>query len=364
MKILDRYIIINLIKYFLFITISMQLICIIIDLSQRINRIEKNNGSIINAIMYYYPLWSIWLINTFSPISLFISTMLFTSRMNKNLELMSILINGISFIRILFPYFFFSFFIGLISLLMNFYIIPKINKKKNRFYYEYLISSKQKKEIKQEKKIINVRLSKNEYMFIQNFSKKKNIGINCLYQKYDNKKLIGLITSKYVFWSEKNKIFILYDYRYIKINRNRQYMVDSGKYRILKSIMSPKSNIFSEKNLYEKMNINELIYYIKKNNRINNDKKTWIYFIEFYQRISTLFSSVIFTMLGVGISFKKDNDFGKSIFIGISLIFLYLFFTEFIKTYFINNSFISIFIFIPNFIIGLITIFYLKSRRI
>ncbi|WP_262887193.1 LptF/LptG family permease [Blattabacterium cuenoti] len=133
MKIIDRYIIRNIIFTFLFITISIQLLSIVIDVSQRMHRLESNQGSIKEALIFYYPYWSIWLANTFSPISVFLSVIFFTSKLTKNSEITAILSNGVSFNRLIFPYFISAFIIGIIALLINYYFLPIANKKKINF---------------------------------------------------------------------------------------------------------------------------------------------------------------------------------------------------------------------------------------
>ncbi|WP_262887141.1 LptF/LptG family permease [Blattabacterium cuenoti] len=133
MKILDRYIIRNILGTFLFITISLLLLSVVIDISQRMHRLENNQGSIKEALIFYYPFWSIWLANTFSPITVFLSVIFLTSKLTKNSEITAILSSGISFKRLAIPYLISAFIIGIVALLINYYFLPIANKKKMNF---------------------------------------------------------------------------------------------------------------------------------------------------------------------------------------------------------------------------------------
>lgn len=211
MKIIDRYIIRNFIGTFIFITISLQFISVVIDIFQRMHRLENNQGSIQEALIFYYPFWSIWLTNTFSPISVFLSVIFFTSKLTHHSEITAILSSGISFRRLTLPYLRSAIMIGIVALIINYYFLPVANKK-NQFHYQYLLSPRYKNQYKKNQ-TINTQISKNEYIFIRNFSKKENIGKECVYQKFNGKKLIYILKSRNIFWYKKQEIYFFFDYK-------------------------------------------------------------------------------------------------------------------------------------------------------
>ncbi|WP_185878084.1 LptF/LptG family permease [Blattabacterium cuenoti] len=354
MKIIDCYLIKNFIKYFIFFTISMQIICVIIDIPQRIHRLDNNNSSIKNAIIDYYPFWSIWIINTFSSISLFLSIIFFTSKITKNSEITTLLANGISYGRIAITYLIFAFIIGLINLIINFYVLPTVNKKKNKFHSQYLVSSY--KELYGNNEALTAKIDKNKYLFIKNFSRINNVGHKCVYEVFDNKNLIYLLKSKYIFWSKKNKYYIVYNYKEIFFNKNYDSS-KSGLYKILKITSSP-DELSPDDYVSENMSINELNKIIKINNTDKN-----IYLNEYHKRIALPFSALIFTILGLSISSNRKNDLGKNIIIGIIVIFLYIFLMEIINIFSSKNYIPPYFIWIPNFITSIYTIFIYCKRN-
>ncbi|WP_185859530.1 LptF/LptG family permease [Blattabacterium cuenoti] len=353
MKILDRYIIRNLLLTFLFITVSLQLLSIVIDISQRMHRLENNQGSIKKALIFYYPFWAIWLSNTFSPISVFLSVIFFTSKLEKNSEIMAILSSGISFNRLTVPYLISAFMIGIVALIINYYFLPMANKRKNQFHYQYLLSSRYKKKY-DENQTISSQISNNEYIFIRNFSRKENIGKEFVYQKFYGKKLIYILKSKNIFWSKKKKIYVLYDYRETTIKKNHDYFI-KGDYKIKKFPFTPEE-LLPEEYIAETMNISELKKFIdteKINRNVN------IHLNEYYQRTSLPFSTFIFTILGLSLSLRKKREIGYNMIIGVILAVFYIFFMEITKIYSTKDyipSYLSVWL--PNMIFGIITLFF------
>ncbi|WP_185871294.1 LptF/LptG family permease [Blattabacterium cuenoti] len=354
MKIIDRYIFRSLIKTFIFITISLQLLSIVIDLSQRMHRLESNHGSIKDALIYYYPFWSVWLANTFSPISVFLSVIFFTSKLTKNSEITALLASGISFQRITFPYLLSATIISMTSIMINYYILPIANKNKNKFHYQYLLSSNYKKKYENDQNV-SAQISSKEYIFIRNFSREKNIGKYFVYQKFIGNKLIYILKSKNIYWNKKSKVYVLHDYIETTIHKNNDFFV-KGFYKVIKLSLTPEE-FLPEEYIAENMNISELKKFIDIEKRRGN-KDINIYLNEFYQRTSLPLSTFIFTILGLSLSLKK-GEIGGNIIIGIILSFIYIFFIELTKVYSIKNyipPYLSVCI--PNIFFGIITTYY------
>lgn len=360
MKIIDRYIIRNFIGTFIFITISLQFISVVIDIFQRMHRLENNQGSIQEALIFYYPFWSIWLTNTFSPISVFLSVIFFTSKLTHHSEITAILSSGISFRRLTLPYLISAIMIGIVALIINYYFLPVANKKKNQFHYQYLLSPRYKNQYKKNQ-TINTQISKNEYIFIRNFSKKENIGKECVYQKFNGKKLIYILKSRNIFWYKKQEIYIFFDYKETFIKKNHDFFI-IGDYKIKKFPITPEQ-LLPEEYIAETMNIHELKKFIDIE---GNKKNINMHLNEYYQRTSLPFSTLIFTILGLSISTKrKKGEIAYNMIIGIILAFFYIFFIEITKIY-SNKDYIPSYlaVWLPNVIYGIITLFFYWHRGI
>ncbi|WP_317168052.1 LptF/LptG family permease [Blattabacterium cuenoti] len=207
---------------------------------------------------------------------------------------------------------------------------------------------------------MNSQISKNEYIFIRNFDRKKNVGKECVYQKFNGYRLVYVLKSRNIFWYKKNKIYIFYDYKETIINNNYDFLI-KGTYKLKKLPMSPE-DLLPEEYVAETMNINELKNFIERKKRNQNVN---IYLNEYYQRTSLPFSTFIFTILGFSISSeKRKGEIGYNIIIGFILAFFYIFFIEIAKIYSSKNyipSFLSIWF--PNIIFGIVTCLFYWIRR-
>ncbi|WP_185851191.1 LptF/LptG family permease [Blattabacterium cuenoti] len=360
MKILDRYIIRNILITFIFITLFLQIISVIIDITQRMHRLEENKGSIKNALIYYYPFWSLWLSNTFSPISLFLSIIFFTSSLTKHSEMKALLTNGISFQRITIPYLFSAFIIGTISLIVNYFFLPKANEMKNKFHYQYLLNSTYKNQYDNNKTICT-QVSKNGYLFIRNFSRKKNRGKDFVYQELNGRKLIYLLKAKNVIWFNKN--LILYDY--VENNTNHNYhSFSKGNYTI-KKLPFTHEELLPEEYIAETMTIFKLKKFIDREKKKGSSHLN-TYLNEYYQRTSLPISNFIFTILGLSISSKiKKGENDHHTFIGLLLAFFYLFFIEMFKVYSNKGILPSIAsVILPNMIFMIITLLIYCNKNL
>ena len=101
---------------------------IIIDVSEKINRMIENKVDFKDVLVYYYG-FTIYFANLLFPIFLFLSIIWFTSKLANNSEIIAILSSGISFTRFLRPYIVGATLVSLVTLLMGFFILPDASEK-------------------------------------------------------------------------------------------------------------------------------------------------------------------------------------------------------------------------------------------
>ena len=117
-------------KFILTFFLSMILIIgivIIFDISEKIDDFVKNEAPLKEIVFNYYLNFIPYFVNMFSPLFVFITVIFFTSRMAADSEIIAILSGGVSYRRMLLPYFVTSALIALLTLGLNMYIIPKSN---------------------------------------------------------------------------------------------------------------------------------------------------------------------------------------------------------------------------------------------
>ena len=103
MKLIDWYILKRYLATFFVMLLMFIPIGIIIDVSEKINRILENKVPFLQVAGYYGD-FTIYFANMLFPIFLFLSVIWFTSKLANNTEIIAILSSGISYMRFLRPY--------------------------------------------------------------------------------------------------------------------------------------------------------------------------------------------------------------------------------------------------------------------
>lgn len=361
MKIIDLYIIKKYLGTFGFMLGLLTIIVLVIDVQAKAPRIESNGFTVGEFLVDFYPYWIINLIITFMSILVFISVIFFTSRIANNTEIVAIISSGASFHRFARPYLITSGFIAIVALLLNHFVLPLANVKKNKLE-PYTYSAVNRDEFTGNAEIAT-QLSKTEYIFIKSYNKKEKRGSGFLYQKYDEKRrLLQQINATDFRWDAAKKVFVLSNYLMKDINKNDTEKLSQGN-EIRKSFGLPPEELFPDVLLGQNKTTPELIKFInnekeKGNADLNN------YLNELYQRTSMPVSVIILTFLGLSLSSqKKRGGLGLNLALGIALAFVFVFSFEALKVVSANKTLSPMLaMWLPDIIFAPIA-FYLYFKR-
>uniref|UniRef100_UPI0039A4701B LptF/LptG family permease n=1 Tax=Ornithobacterium rhinotracheale TaxID=28251 RepID=UPI0039A4701B len=362
MKILDKYIIKNFIGTFLFITTLLSLIILVVDLSQKINKIQDNGSNVWEALTGFYPFFILWMVNTYMPIGVFISAIYFTSRITNNTEIVAMTSGGMSFFRLTRPYLFVALLIGGLSFAVNHYFLPKANIYKNEYYYTYLQRSSRAQEYYKGRPI-SAQISPNEYLFINNYNRRTKNGNGFLYQKINkNLEIIYQMRANDIIWNEEDSAYSLTNYYERYVHKGKPDSLVAGNMIKQKFEVTP-DELLPEGYVAETMNSFELSRFINRE-KFKGSASVSVYLNELYQRTSLPFSTIILTLLALSLSStKKRGGLGINLALGISIAFIYIFGNEASKV-FSSVGDLSPFLaaWISNIVFGIITIFLYFKR--
>src|SRR5690606_20300199 len=115
-----------------------------------------------------------------SPLLIFIAAIYFTSRMANNTEIVAILSGGVSFKRLLYPYFVTALFLSILSFVFNSYIIPNANKVRIEFENTYINNKYVYKE-----RNIHIQLDDSTYAYLESYNNLNNIGYKFSLEKFN-----------------------------------------------------------------------------------------------------------------------------------------------------------------------------------
>ncbi|UJF30742.1 LptF/LptG family permease [Kaistella sp. 97-N-M2] len=361
MKILDIYIIKKYLGTFGFMLGLLTIIILVIDVQAKAPRIESNGFTVTEFLINFYPFWIINLVITFMSILVFISVIFFTSRIANNTEIVAIISSGASFHRFARPYLITSGLIAVLALLLNHYVLPISNTKKNELE-PYTYNAVNREEITGNAEV-STQLSKSEYIFIKSYNKKEKRGSGFIYQKFDAKrKLIYQLNATEFFWEKDKKHFVLSNYLEKTINKNDTEKLGNGN-SMTKSFGHPPEELFPDVLLGQNKTTPELIKFIdrereKGNANLNN------YLNELHQRTSMPVSVIILTFLALSLSSqKKRGGLGINLAIGIALAFVFVFSFEVLKVVSANKTLSPLLaMWLPNLFFGPVALFLYFKR--
>lgn len=137
LKRIDRYIIRKFLTTFFFMVGIFCVIAVVFDLMENIGRLLSNDAPLGGTLMYYLS-FCFHFGNLLSGFIVFLTIIWFTSRLAQQTEIIAILSAGVSFTRLMRPYFIASSVLVIISLLVSHFILPQANERKVDFEVEYV----------------------------------------------------------------------------------------------------------------------------------------------------------------------------------------------------------------------------------
>ena len=338
-------------------------IAIAIDVSEKVGRFLKADDITLTEIIRDY--YGSFIINygiTYMPLALFISVIMFTSKISNNTEIIAITSSGISFKRFLRPYLIGATIITIFSLLANHFIVPKTNKIYENFEETYLRSVFKKKKRHSVSKV-NLQLSDNDYVFFGNFNFRSNNGYNFSYEHFEENKLKYKIIGRSIRWQKKDSIYKINNYRKRYIREFNDSIVSGGSMDTIFNFF-PKDLLYVDY-LAKEMSSNELKKHIKKSEK-RGIKNLNNYKVEYYKRTSIPFSSFILTIIAVSLAAKKRRGgIGVNLAAGITLMFLYLFFMKVSEVLGSTaDSIPLLMVWMPNVLFGTLAVYlYINAKK-
>ena len=123
-KILDRYILGKFLATYFFAIAMIIIVVVLFDYVEKIDDFTELHAPLRDVIFDYYLNFIPFFINQFSGLFTFIACIFFTSKMAYQTEIVAMLSGGMSFRRLMWPYFLGALIIGSLSLTLNLWLIP------------------------------------------------------------------------------------------------------------------------------------------------------------------------------------------------------------------------------------------------
>ena len=354
LKRIDTYIIKKFLGTYFFSIMLILSISVVFDLTEKLDNFVEHNAPLKAIIFDYYLNFIPYYMNMFSPLFTFIAVIFFTSKMANDTEIIAILASGVSFRRLMLPYFLSALVIASISFTVGGYIIPHGNKIMLNFEDKYV------RPIKQDNvRNVQMEVEKGVIMYIERFEVSNNTGYRFSLEKFDGKKLISRLTAETIQWDSAYKWKVT-NYLERDFNGMRE-SISKGISKDTTIKVQPEEFFITSAEAPQLSNTQLKNYLKKQRNRgVGNIQG---FEDEYYKRYSMPLAAFIMTLIGVSLSSRKvRGGMGLHIGIGLALSSLYVLFSTMSTSFSVSGA-MSAFsaVWLPNVVFVIIGIYLYRT---
>lgn len=326
MKIIDRYIIKKFLSTYFFAIALIVGIAVVFDASEKIDDFIDTEAPLKAVLFDYYLNFIPYFANLFSSLFVFIAVIFFTSKMAYSSEIIAILSSGMSFKRLLYPYFIGALIITAFNFTLGYYIIPESNKARLEFQSLYLKGQSQSGESQVHKQI-----EPGVYVYMENFNLKRAHGYVFTMETFVGNELRSSLYANRIMWDSVAAEWTIENY-IIRHFEEDGHRIETGSRKDTAIKVTPE-DFTKENELVSSMTHNELDEYIEQQ-QLRGTSAITESLLEKHKRVAFPFSTFVLTLMGVILSSKKvRGGIGLQIGLGILLSFTYILFMKFSDTF-------------------------------
>jgi lipopolysaccharide export system permease protein len=355
-KLIDIYIIRKFLGTFFFCLVLILTIAVVFDFAEKIDNFMEREAPVRAIIFDYYLNFIPYFATLFAPLFVFISVIFFTSKMAIHTEIIAILNSGMSFKRMMWPYFLSALVIALFTFLLTNFVIPKSNLIRMDFEDKYYRSSNRKVTLES----IHRMVSKNIYVFIGSYTPLSQRGQDFTIEKFDDSgRLESKLSSSIVIYDTLSHKWRAVNY-YIREINDKEEIITRGK-QIDTTLKIKPDDLSKDPGFVGTMTYQELDDYIAQLQLQGSDELK-LFLIEKYRRFANPFAVFILTLIGVSLSSRKiRGGIGMNIGIGLGLSFSYILFLQFASQFSLKGNLGPMLaMWIPNILYSLVALVLYK----
>jgi lipopolysaccharide export system permease protein len=332
-KIIDIYIIRKFLGTFFFALVLILTIAVVFDFAEKIDNFMEREAPWRAVVFDYYVNFIPYFGTLFAPLFVFIAVIFFTSRMAINTEIIAILNCGMSFRRMMWPYFLSALFIAVIIFYLTNFVIPHANLTRMDFEDKYYRPQGRRLRVEN----IHRMVSKNIYVYLESYNPMYFRGNKFSIEQFDDQgRLISKLSAPTVLYDTATHKWGALNYILREIKGNEE-IVTKGVRADTTLIISPED--FSRDPAFVgTMTYRELADYIDLL-KLQGSDELKVFQIERHKRFSAPFAVFILTLIGVSLSSRKmRGGIGMSIGIGLALSFSYILFQQFASQFSLKGN--------------------------
>lgn len=357
MKRLDWYIIGKFLGTYFFSIVLILSIAIVFDLTEKMDDFFENQVSVREIITDYYLPFIPYYANMFSSLFIFISVIFFTSKLAGNSEIIAMMAAGVSYHRLMLPYFVSATLLFAISFVLGAYVIPPATGKMLNFTDKYIqhFTSENARNVQME-------VEPGTILYIESFQKRSNMGYRVSLEHFENKTLTMRITADRIRYDSAH-CWHMENYVRRDFDGMRETLTKGNRLDTIIPVQPRELFVTAEQ--AQEMTNPELIEYMELQEK-RGAGNIQAFETEYHKRWASPLGAFIMTLLGVTMSSKKvRGGMGKNLGIGIVLTAAYILFST-VSTTFSVNGVMSPFMsaWLPNFVfLAIGIVLYIRALK-
>ena len=356
LKILDWYIIKKFLGTYLFAIGLIIVIVVVFDYVEKIDDFVELKAPFSAIAFGYYLNFIPYFINQFSGLFTFIAVIFFTSKLAYQTEIIAMLSGGMSFRRLMWPYFLSALVITATSLALSLFIIPPANSARLDFENQYL---KKNQNVTADNHIYR-QISPGTFAYIRGYRTAEHTAQYLALERYENNEMVAMLDAANPTLDPETRRWTAGSYT-TRIFEGEKEIFE--KHQMLDTMINIDASEFGRvEKMVEAMPIGELNRFIKQQKSKGSDMVSY-FEVERAQRFSYPFSTFILTLIGVSLSSRKvRGGTGLHIGVGIALCFTYILFARFAQE-FAKGGIMppALAVWLPNVIFAIIAVYLYKK---
>jgi lipopolysaccharide export system permease protein len=318
MKKLDAYILKKILTTYVFVVVLLVLIICAIDFTEKNDNFIRNNVSKAMVLKYYLTFIP-YLASLLTPITAFIATVYVTAKLAAQTEIIAILSSGVSFRRMMFPYFIGATIIAASGYYLNGYVIPDANKFRVGFEIENL-----KNPFYFTERNIHFKIGPNGYIYLNRYNNHTDVGYHVTLEEFEDNQMISKIHAQRILWDSTQRKWRLDRWQKRTLKEHGE-LIETGQQ--LDTVLNLRPADFTNKDKLETtLTMPELKEYIDLQVSRGADD-VMVYRIERYIRFMQPFTVLILCFIALIMSARKSRrGTGFQIAAGFFIAFVFIIF--------------------------------------
>lgn len=319
MRILDRYIIRHFLSTFFLMVALFCVVAVVFDVAENLERLIDNQAPWGRVFGEYYVSFCLALGNMLSAFIVFLTILLFTSRLAQRSEIIAVLAGGISFQRLMRPYLMASTFLVLGSLVLAHFILPLSNQRKMDFEVEFI-----HKEFHIAEQNLYREIQPGNIVYFRSVNAGRMVGYRFVMEQWQGDRLVESWTASKAKWMPEEQTWRV-------SNLRRRWWDQEGKENferiaVLDTALAMRISDFGQRNeAMSTLNRSELREAIDREKARGSGAERLLQ-LERHSRTSNAFAIYVMTLIGVSVASRRQRGgTGIHLLIGVIIGFIYVF---------------------------------------